>query len=310
MPPRRSLAARIAILTVVPTVVFAVLAGCATSSTEVLAVGAEGAAGSAAETDATVLSDLGYGAGAPLLDACLPLESDGSPRAAILVIHGGSWARGDKADDGYGRICRLFAAHGYVAFSLNYRLAPTDVFPAAIDDVTQAVRWLREPAQVEHFNIDPTRIAAFGGSAGGNLAALLGTRGSGDLTVDARVAAVVELSGPTDLTGANSNEAFAAVQLSYLGCVAAAPCPAAVEASPISYVDPSDPPFFIAHSTAELIPFAQAETLARALGVAGVSVKLVPVEGSLHSIAMLDDALESRILDFLASALAAPDAVT
>ena len=77
-----------------------------------------------------------------------------------------------------------------------------------------------------------------------------------------------------------------------------------------AHVDPSDPPFFIAHSTAELIPFAQAETFARALDVAGVSVELVPVEGSLHSIAMLDDELEQRILDFLASALAAPDAVT
>ena len=67
--------------------------------------------------------------------AC-PSKSDGTPRAAVLVIHGGSWTRGDKADEGYGRICRLFAAHGYAAFSLNYRLAPTDVFPAAIDDVT------------------------------------------------------------------------------------------------------------------------------------------------------------------------------
>ena len=244
MPPRRPLAARIGVLSVVPAVAIALLAGCATASPhEVLAVGAEGAAGSAAaQADANVLSDLGYGAGAPLLDACDPLESDGAPRAAVLVIHGGSWTRGDKADEGYGRICRLLAAHGYVAFSLNYRLAPTDVFPAAIDDVTQAVRWLREPAQVDRFNLDPARIAALGGSAGGNLAALLGTRGSGDLTVDARVAAVVELSAPTDLT-VPTTEAFGPVQLAYLGCVAGAPCPAAVEASPISHIDASDPPF-------------------------------------------------------------------
>ena len=243
MPPRRPLAARIGVLSVVPAVAIALLAGCATASPpEVLAVGAEGAAGSAAEVDANVLSDLAYGPGAALLDACEPLESDGAPRAAMLVIHGGSWTRGDKADEGYGRICRLLAAHGYVAFSLNYRLAPTDVFPAAIDDVTQAVRWLREPAQVDRFNLDPTRIAALGGSAGGNLAALLGTRGSGDLTVDARVAAVVELSGPTDLT-VPTTEAFGPVQLAYLGCIAGAPCPAAVEASPISHIDASDPPF-------------------------------------------------------------------
>ncbi len=311
MRPCRRLVTRIGILSVVPAVAFAVLAGCAaTAPDEVLAVGAEGAAGSAAgQLDANVTSDLAYGAGAPLLDACQPLESDGAPRAAILVIHGGSWTRGDKADEGYGRICRLLAAHGYVAFSLNYRLAPTDVFPAAIDDVTQAVRWLREPAQVDRFNLDPTRIAALGGSAGGNLAALLGTRGSGDLTVDARVAAVVELSAPTDLT-VPSTEVFAPIQLAYLGCAVATPCPAAIEASPISHIDASDPPFFIAHSTAELIPFSQAESFARNLKAAGVEVELVAVEGSLHSIAMLDDALDQRILDFLAAALAAPDAVT
>jgi acetyl esterase/lipase len=304
------LAARFGTLLVVPAVVLAVLAGCATTPPpEVLAVGAEGAAGTAAQTEANVLSDLAYGAGAPLLDACQPLESDGAPRAAVLVIHGGSWTRGDKADEGYSRICRLLAAHGYVAFSLNYRLAPTDVFPAAIDDLTQAVRWIREPAQVDRFNLDPTRIAALGGSAGGNLAALLGTRGSGDLTVDARVAAVVELSGPTDLT-VPSTEAFAPVQLAYLGCAAGAPCPAAVEASPISHIDASDPPFFIAHSTAELIPFSQAQSFADNLKAAGVQVELVSVEGSLHSIAMLNDELDQRILDFLATALAAPDAIT
>jgi acetyl esterase/lipase len=308
MPPRRHLAARIGILSVVPVVAFAVLAGCtATATDEVVAFGTEGAGGSAAQTDANVLSDLAYGAGA--LDACQPLESDGAPRAAILVIHGGSWTRGDKADEGYRRICRLLAAHGYVAFSVNYRLAPRDIFPAAIDDVTQAVRWLREPAQVDRFNLDPTRIAALGASAGGNLAALLGTRGSGDLTVDARVAAVVELSGPTDLS-VPSTEEFTPVQLAYLGCAAAVPCPAAVEASPVSHIDASDPPFFIAHSTAELIPFSQAESFAQNLKAAGVKVELVAVEGSQHSIAMLDDALDQRILDFLAAALAAPDAVT
>ena len=76
-----------------------------------------------------------------------------------------------------------------------------NVFPAAIEDVQAAVAWLRADEQIARFNIDPDRIGAFGGLAGGNLVALLGTLGSGDLTTASRVAAVAELSGPIDLTG-------------------------------------------------------------------------------------------------------------
>src|SRR5690606_9640177 len=143
-------------------------------------------------TDITVIPDLSYGAG--MLDVCLPDSPavDGSLRA-VISVHGGSWREGDKASTGWRNTCEWLASEGFAAFSLNYRLAPASPFPAAINDVRAALDWVRAPAQAERWGYDPTRIGAFGGSAGGNLVSLLGTTGG-------KVAAVVDLSGPSDLT--------------------------------------------------------------------------------------------------------------
>lgn len=284
--------------------------------------------------DIPVVADIAYGDD-PLqqLDACLPPRDEDSPggvqnaggaeedppgpelqepdepdRAAILVVHGGSWARGDKADIAWRAVCQWLASAGYVTFSVNYRLVPAHTYPAAIDDVTAAVEWLRMPEQLTRFRIDPARIGAFGGSAGGNLVSLLGTRGSGDTGSGSRVAAVADLSGPIDLTGLAATDDFVPVQLAYLGCATEADCPAAIEASPFYAIDGSDPPFFIAHSTREMIPLAQSEIFVAGLRAAGVSVDFVTVEGTLHSIAMLDADLKQRIVDFFDGTIGVPEA--
>jgi acetyl esterase/lipase len=267
------------------------------------------------------------------LDACLPPRDEDSPggvqnaggaeedppgpelqdpatpaRAAILVVHGGSWIRGDKADIAWRAVCQWLASAGYVTLSINYRLAPDHLFPAAIDDVQAAVAWLREREQVTRFDIDPARIGAFGGSAGGNLVALLGTRGTGDQTSGSRVAAVADLSGPIDLTGLAATDDFVPVQLAYLGCDTEEDCPAAIDASPFYAIDSTDPPFFVGHSSAERIPLAQSEIFVAGLRAAGVSVDFVTVEGTLHSIAMLDADLKKRIVDFFDARIGTPEA--
>lgn len=279
--------------------------------------------------DIAVVADIPYGS-EPLqtLDACLPPRDDVAEdasaddqapgpdvqqpdlplRAAIIVVHGGSWARGDKADIAWRAVCQWLASAGYVALAIDYRLAPTDPYPAAIDDVQAAVGWLREPEQVTRFHIDPDRIGAFGGSAGGNLVALLGTRGSGALTKGSRVAAVADLSGPIDLTGLAVTDDFVPVQLAYLGCATEEDCPAAIDASPFYAIDASDPPFFVGHSTVEKIPLAQSEMLVAGLRAAGVPVEFVTVEGALHSIAMLDADLKKRIVDFFDAHIGTPEA--
>jgi acetyl esterase/lipase len=158
-------------------------------------------------------------------------------------------------------------------------------------------------AEAERFGVDPDRLGVFGGSAGGNLAALVGTGGEGDLDAGARVAAVVDLSGPIDLTGVDLTDDFAPLQLEYLACADFGDCPQARLASPGSHIDASDPPFFIAHSTTEKIPLAQAEHFVEELRDAGIDVEFLVADGTLHSIALLDDDLKSRILDFYARTL-------
>ncbi|WP_354478897.1 alpha/beta hydrolase [Marisediminicola sp. UYEF4] len=279
--------------------------------------------------DIDVIENLAYGAGADaggaeiLVDVCLPevvtkpasVTVEPAPatddaitastaRAAVLSVHGGSWRQGDKADLYWRSACQWLASEGFVAFSVNYRLAPANPYPAAIDDVRQVVRWLRDDAQVERFDIDPDRIGAFGGSAGGNLVSLLGLEGMGDLAEGSRVAAVVNLSGPIDLTTdgfalGGVVPAFRQVQLDYLGCESYTDCPQALAASPLYSVDESDPPFFVGHSLEEMIPVQQSDALVELLRGAGVDTTYLTVEGNLHSIAMLDDPIRLQIADWL-----------
>ena len=293
--------------------------------------------------DIDVIENLAYGAGpdaggaAILLDVCLP-EAQAKPasvtvdpatttdeavtgeaatgetaneallappaRGAVITVHGGSWRQGDKANLYWRSVCQWLASEGYVALSANYRLAPENPYPAAIEDLRQVVRWLRDDAQVKRFDIDPDRIGAFGGSAGGNLVSLLGLEGTGELNSGSRVLAVVNLSGPIDLTTNGFSlggvvPAFRQVQLDYLGCASYSDCPQAMPASPLYSIDASDPPFFVGHSLDEVIPVQQSDALVETLREAGVDTTYLTVEGTLHSIAMLDDSMRARIIGWL-----------
>jgi acetyl esterase/lipase len=271
-----------------------------------------------------VVENVAYGQAGPttlFLDVCLP---DISPladrsdvaesRAAVMIVHGGSWKRGDKSDLNWRTVCEWVASEGFVAFSINYRLAPEFTFPAQLDDLREAIEWIRDDAQTSLFGVDPLRVGALGGSAGGNLVSLLATTGDGRLDAGSRVAAVVDLSGPADLTDSGRRlggltEQFEQIQLDYLGCAALASCPGATAASPIYHVDAGDPPFFVGHSTDELIPLQQSEAFVVALEDAGVDVTFVTVEGTRHSIAMLDAQVRDRVAQFLRRTLGDDGAV-
>ncbi|MCJ1695544.1 alpha/beta hydrolase [Rathayibacter caricis] len=292
------------------TLTAAALAGCASAApvSEPIAQAA-GAVPSTQYSDIPVTADLVYDESTgQAVDVCSPVDAvDSAPLPAVLVVHGGSWARGDKADANWRPLCQWLASEGFVAVSVNYRLAPAAVFPAQIDDVSAALDWLLAPEQTERLGIDPERVAAFGGSAGGNLASLLGT----DDDTSSELAAVVDLSGPSDLTAAGLADddpvvGVAAAVRTYLDCPDLAACPAAEEASPISHVDGSEPPFLIAHSADERVSLSQSASFAAALEEAGAPVELLVVPGALHSIALLDDGLRSTIVDFLHAHLDAP----
>jgi acetyl esterase/lipase len=106
------------------------------------------------------------------LDLFVPEKADG-PLPLIIWIHGGGWQNGSK--DGCPPLRNGYTEHGYAVASINYRLSGHAVFPAQIEDCKAAIRWLR--AHAEEYSLDPQRFGVWGSSAGGHLAALVGTSG-------------------------------------------------------------------------------------------------------------------------------------
>lgn len=226
------------------------------------------------------------------LDACLPSQRESS-LAAVVLVHGGGWTGGRRDAQQWEALCEDLAATGYAAFTVDYRLAPDAPFPAAFNDVQAAVEWLRDPDQVDRFGIDPDRIGILGGSAGGNLAGLVGTDGDGNLTDGARVRTVVSLSGPMDLREAAIGSATrqqVGTALTFLGCDTIDDCPSSDPASPITSVDPTDPPFLLIHAEDDpVVPVEQSVVMGEALDGAGVLNDVVTVLGTAHATRLLDD---------------------
>jgi acetyl esterase len=208
------------------------------------------------------------------LDVYQPAKK-GKERPAVVLIHGGGWRAGDKqvlAEQG-----NQLAERGFVAFSVNYRLAPAHPYPAAVDDVEAAVKWVRTHAK--DYGVDRERIGALGSSAGAHLTGLLATVGSGSLAKGHRVAAAVSWSGPMDL---GSIAAGPTVQ-AFVGCGADACGDRYAEASPITHVDKTDAPMLIVNSTMELVPQAQADSMKSALDARGVANEAIILPGRAHA---------------------------
>jgi acetyl esterase/lipase len=230
------------------------------------------------------------------LDAFVPARRRAS-RPAVLLIHGGGWTQGDKSNH-YDE-ARQLAELGYLAFSINYRLAPNHPYPAAVDDVQAAVRWLRKPAQVKEYGINTKRIGALGGSAGAHLAGMLATLGEGSLKREARVRAAVSWSGPMDLVTVRGVGVDGPVS-TFLGCRPSAPVceDIAAEASPITHVDGSDAPLLLAHSESEFVPVEQAEVMAAALEDADVAHELIILPGARHARGFAADVWDETVAFF------------
>ncbi len=209
------------------------------------------------------------------------------PHPAVLVLHGGSWQRGSRGD--VAAIARRLAAAGYVAVAADYRLAPEHPFPAQLDDSRAALRWIRR--QAAHLDVDPTRVAAFGYSAGGHLAALLATDPPDDAA--ARVQAAVAGGAPTDL----GRFGDVRVMRTLLGDDPVALPARARAASPLSYVSSDDPPLFLYHGRADwLVDPVHAEVLRDALRDVGVPVAYYETPyGHMATFAFDDDTVAAAI---------------
>ncbi|QRN94696.1 alpha/beta hydrolase [Archangium violaceum] len=197
-------------------------------------------------------------------------RSPGAPRPLplVVVIHGGSWNSGDSSQLNW--LNNYLSARGFAVAAINYRLAPRHTFPAQRDDVLAALSWLRENAS--QLELDPSRIAFLGRSAGGQLALLAAYTAR-----DPAIRAAVALYAPTDLNWGWANPTNPRVMDSpktlseYLGGT-----PAQVQAhfdaaSPIDFVLPSSPPTLLVHGTRdELVLAEQSRRLARRLEQANV----------------------------------------
>jgi acetyl esterase/lipase len=221
------------------------------------------------------------------LDIYVPKTSGDKLLPVAAYVHGGGWTSGDKGS-GEGMLdAAELLRRGYLVASLNYRLAPQFKFPAQIEDVKCAIRYLRASAST--FHLDPNRIGVWGSSAGGHLVSLLGTagpaagfEGSGGYADQASsVRAVVDMFGPADLA-----KEFAGVSerigRSVFGATSNQDL-LLMRASPVSYVSADDPPFLILQGDRDrLVPPSQSQELFDRLKAAGVNVTLVIVKNSGH----------------------------
>ena len=279
-----------------------------------------------------------------LLDLYLP-QGTTQPCPLLLYVHGGGWIEGSKEH------CpgTTLAQRGYAVACIDYRLSdivrgcPEQlVFPAQIEDVKNAVRWLRTNAA--QYGLDPEHFGALGDSSGGHLAALLGTshgasdlESTGNVGVSDEVQAVVDWYGPVDITqgpqvftddpcqkgldylnatyGGEDTQYFYWTMAwgTFLGGSLTDPSVVdqAVRATPLTYIDSADPPFLIIHGEDDgMVPIAQSELLAAALNAAGVDVTFVAVPGRGHSFAgpaqEVDPAFLEPTIQFLDQHLKSP----
>lgn len=232
------------------------------------------------------------------LDLTIPATAL-KPAPLIVFIHGGGWLKGTKRPG----VAPLVVPHGYACASINYRLTDEAIFPAQIYDCKAAIRFLR--AHAGEYNIDPDHIGVWGISAGGHLAALLGTTNGdkalegdeGNLATSSDVQAVADWCGPTDLVSAVKQakpdnlaklSSPDGVLARLLGGLPDQHPDLAKQASPVDHVSKKmagGPPFFILHGDADnVVPFEQSEELYEKLRGVGAPVEMQAVNDAGHDL--------------------------
>lgn len=256
-----------------------------------------------------------------LADVYLPQEP--GPFPTILMVHGGAWFAGSKAD--VSSHARHAANLGYAVVAINYRLAPTYKFPAQLDDCRSALRWINDNA--ERYSFDVNRIAAYGYSAGAHLVCLLGVTQN----CNADVSADIESGGTktADLRSSESDPIHHEVDAMKLPIVKAivaggAPCEFSwiplqserlafwlggsreklpkrySDASPTSFVDDADPPTFFFHGTTDrIVPLSSAEKMNSLLEQQGVHSILHIVPDASHFGAFINRNARKLAIQFL-----------
>lgn len=243
-----------------------------------------------------------------MMDIYLPKE--GGPWPTVIYIHGGSWMNGDKGEAK--GLADWLNPLGYAVVSINYRMYPRVKFPSLIEDPKCAIRFLR--ANAIKYNLDPERFAAWGASAGGHLAALVGTSDASQgwdvgeyADQSSRVQAVVDMSGISNLAEFKYSGLLTVIMLAF-----GTKPETRLVGSPITYATSDDPPFLIIHGDRDAtVPVEQGQAMYDALIKAGAPAKLVIVKGAGHDVTAADappteptkDEIGQMLLDFLEETL-------
>jgi len=230
-----------------------------------------------------------YSGLALLMDVHHPAEPNGK---GLIWIWGSAW----QAPTTYGAwqlkqrgvLPPIFLAVGYTVFVMNHRAAPRFRYPAWVEDVERAVRFVRHNA--ERYGIDPDQLGGWGHSSGAHLISMLATMDEAGDPDDpdpvnresAKLQAVVARAGVFDFAAAAAW--FQLQGDSALTFLSALIDPAAYrEASPITYVTPDDPPLLLIHGDADpQVPFQQSELMLAALEEQGVETRLIRIPGGRH----------------------------
>lgn len=238
------------------------------------------------------------------LDLYLPARPPSSPLPAIVFVHGGGWQTGVRAN--FTPMAIRMAERGFAAATVSYRLSPEARYPAAIHDVKAALRWVR--AHAADYGIDPDRIAVSGGSAGGQIASLVGvTNGIGSFdpdgganAVSSAAQAIVNIDGLSDFTSeaARKEEDNPAKQPSaagaWFGGTYAQQTALWREASPTFHVGPKTPPILFIGSAQARFAVGR-EEMVQKLKAQGIATQTVLLPETPHSFWLFDPWLDPTV---------------
>ncbi|MDG2382785.1 MAG: alpha/beta hydrolase [Pirellulaceae bacterium] len=217
------------------------------------------------------------------------------PFSGVLMVHGGAWMSGNKSH--VVQHAKRFMRRGYVVVAINYRLAPRHKFPAQLEDCRAALRWMRSNS--EKYRIDPTEIAGFGYSAGGQLVCLLGLNPSEDHRECLQ--AIIAGGAPCEFRQIpESSKALAY----WLGSTRRDRPDIYRNASPTSFVTSDDPPVFLFHGASDsLVRSSSSLDLYQRLQDKGVESKMHMVADSGHLKTFFDPESSNLAVEFLDEAL-------
>lgn len=237
-----------------------------------------------------------------VLDAFYPAEKKEAKRTAIIIIHGGGWRSGNRTQ--HYPLAQKLAGLGYVCFTPEYRLSTEALFPAAIYDVKTAIRWVRKNAA--KYNIDTTQIVAMGFSAGGEMAAFIGTTGNMPLfeglncntNIRSHVSAVVDIDGTLSFVHPESGEGDDSKRTSagtYWFGYSKKENPGLWElASPLTYVSANTPPTLFLNSSVDRM-HAGREDYIKILNEHTIYSEIHTFDGAPHSFCLFDPWFEPAV---------------